>query len=86
MIFVSLLQSVYIVRLSVSKEQIRLRLLHEFQLGHSADEACRNVCTALGNKAVGESTQLENGLLGFVKETHRREREVSPRTLKDNGL
>lgn len=42
--------------MSVSKEQIRLRLLHEFQLGHSVAEACRNVCTALGNKAVGEST------------------------------
>lgn len=42
--------------MSVYKEQIRLRLLHEFQLGHSAAEACRNVCTAHGNKAVGEST------------------------------
>jgi histone-lysine N-methyltransferase SETMAR len=74
--------------MSTSKEQIRLRLLHEFQLGHNAAEACRNVCTALGNKAVCEST-ARKWIARFregetdVKDKSRRGR---PKTIDSDGI
>lgn len=41
--------------MSITKSQIRERLLHEFQLGHSAAEARRNICEALGYEAVKQT-------------------------------
>nr|CAD26968.1 transposase [Meloidogyne chitwoodi] len=38
------------------KKRIRERLLHEFQLGHTAAEAARNIKKALGDNALDEST------------------------------
>ena len=41
------------------KSKIRPLLLYEFQLGHGATEATKNVCTALGKDAVNiQTTQL----------------------------
>lgn len=42
--------------MSASKDQVRQRMFHEFQLGHNAATACRNICAAMGDKAVAEST------------------------------
>lgn len=41
------------------KFQIKLRMLHEFQLGHSAAEATRNINYAVGNDVCKESTVRE---------------------------
>src|SRR5262245_40243857 len=39
-----------------SKNQIRTLLFHEFQLGHVATEATRNVCSSLGEGALSLRT------------------------------
>lgn len=41
--------------MNITKLQIRERLLHEFQLGHSAAEAKRNICKAVGYKALKQT-------------------------------
>jgi histone-lysine N-methyltransferase SETMAR len=42
--------------MDISKSQLRVRMLHEFDLGHTATEATRNICAALGEQALSVRT------------------------------
>ena len=39
-----------------SKEHIRHCLLYEYQLGHSAPQATRNICSAIGQHVISTTT------------------------------
>lgn len=42
--------------MDLSREQLRLLLLHEFRLGHKTTEAARNICVTMGEGVLSYET------------------------------
>jgi histone-lysine N-methyltransferase SETMAR len=60
-----------------SKEHIRHYLLYEYQLGHSAAAATRNICGAIGPGSVGK-TAVSNWFNRFRNENYLLQDETRP--------